>query len=567
MSISTLLNQIDKGEIVLPAIQREFVWPKEKIFMLLDSIMRGYPLGIVLMWETYDDLRFRQFIKHYRADIRPSFEDNTTNRELLVVLDGQQRLQSLYIALYGIHEKHSLYFDVLSGKASDDLREIAYAFDFETPVEIAKYNNEMLEKLNDQNKEQKENGQAEWWICFQDLFRMSNAGKMKLRHKLIKDLALSTEDALRLELNLSRIDEVMTKEENILKTSVIDENKPLDSGERKSEADVLEVFVRVNRQGTPLNRSDLIFSMLKLDWKESAETLPDFVASINEGNSFEFNADFVIRCLFAVSDMGSKLDINKLRNKNNIIKFKANFARCCDAIRALVDVVQKDCWVSSSRAFGGQNTFVPFVYYLYHVPKHQIPTSELKSFRQALFLIGFTKMFSRYADSRIGKVIGWEMAPRLKEGNYEFPIERIVRWSTQYWFWAEKVQANLLQNNVFLTHCLVQGKTGAKAKLLSSSLEMDHIFPRSKLRKKGFEPPEYNHFANFWLLAKGKNQNKSAKDPKKFFIDVNNQDLRRAYIDRDMLIYSKFRKFINARGKVLIEHVRKTLGFKKDSFI
>jgi hypothetical protein len=60
---------------------------------------------------------------------------------------------------------------------------------------------------------------------------------------------------------------VLTKNENILKASVVDENLPARSPERKTEADVLEIFIRINAQGTPLSRSDLIFSILKLRWK------------------------------------------------------------------------------------------------------------------------------------------------------------------------------------------------------------------------------------------------------------------------------------------------------------
>ena len=56
MSVVNLMNQINNHEIVLPAIQRNFVWAEDRIYTLLDSIIRGYPVGIVLLWETYDDL-------------------------------------------------------------------------------------------------------------------------------------------------------------------------------------------------------------------------------------------------------------------------------------------------------------------------------------------------------------------------------------------------------------------------------------------------------------------------------------------------------------------------------
>lgn len=76
MSIMTILNQIYNEEIVLPAIQRDFVWPKEKIEKLFDSIIREYPIGMVLLWETYTDTKYRKFDSDYKPGDRYAFFDN-----------------------------------------------------------------------------------------------------------------------------------------------------------------------------------------------------------------------------------------------------------------------------------------------------------------------------------------------------------------------------------------------------------------------------------------------------------------------------------------------------------
>src|SRR5437867_10381177 len=123
MTIITLLNQIRHDEIVLPGIQRNFVWPNLRITKLLDSIMRGYPIGLILLWETYEDLPYRSFVKDYKGKNVFTFRNNPRRRRLKLVLDGQQRLQSLFIAIYGTHLDEHLYFDVLSGLPSDDLAE------------------------------------------------------------------------------------------------------------------------------------------------------------------------------------------------------------------------------------------------------------------------------------------------------------------------------------------------------------------------------------------------------------------------------------------------------------
>ena len=84
--IINLLNQIKEQEIVLPAIQRDFVWPEVKVLRLLDSIMRGYPVGIALLWETYLDLQYRKFAEGFHPGAIHDFSENSQKRRLKLVL-------------------------------------------------------------------------------------------------------------------------------------------------------------------------------------------------------------------------------------------------------------------------------------------------------------------------------------------------------------------------------------------------------------------------------------------------------------------------------------------------
>lgn len=190
MNIVALLNQVHNEEIVLPAIQRDFVWNEEKIEKLMDSIMRGYPIGIVLMWETFNDLQFRKFEKSYKKDNRPTFFDNTVSRKLRVVLDGQQRLQSLYIALYGKYNNKYLYFNILSGKESNDFEEDKYHFYFLTAEEANEWNNEAMKSDS-----------CEYYEKVSDLFKMDVLEKQRFRKAISKQLHLDEEDELRMETN------------------------------------------------------------------------------------------------------------------------------------------------------------------------------------------------------------------------------------------------------------------------------------------------------------------------------------------------------------------------------
>ena len=559
MYLVGLLEQIKNGEIVLPDIQRDFVWEEKRIEKLYDSMMRNYPIGIVLLWETYNDIQYRHFVKDYRSDTSYIYHENDDNRRLKLVLDGQQRLQSLYLSLYGSNNGMFLYFDILSGKETEDFKEERYSFRFFTPEQASKANQQFLHVKNQEEQERS------FYQKVSSLVSMSAKERQRFKRDIAKKLNLSDEDELRLGFNLSQLRDVLSSDPNILKITIIDEDIPRDSEDRKDESDVLEAFVRINTEGTRLSRSDLIFSMLKLNWKESAVRLPEFVDETNKGNSFELDTDFVIRCLLAVSNLGTKFNIDLLRKKTNISKIRENYDKCCSAISSTIDFVQNQCWIASSRLLGGYYNLVPIVYYLSYTKNHQVPNSQIDNARKSLYLFGFTSPFSRYADSRLGKFIRSELKPRAEKGDEQFPIGDAVYW-VWYWERIENYGATLVQGNPHLALHLVQHLSGTKVHYEKNAPQIDHIFPRSVLRDKGFEEAEVNHFANFWILAKTKNQNKTKKHPKEYFVDVSASELKRALIDKKMLDYRRYKTFLKRREAKMLKHIARKLDLSDTDF-
>lgn len=563
--IISLITQIANKEIVLPAIQREFVWEEDRITKLFDSIMRGYPLGIVLLWETYNDIKYREFDETYQDESKLIFKDNLDHKRIKLVLDGQQRLQSLYISLNGSLNGNELYFDVLSGKTEDDFREVFFVFKFLKSTEVSKLNNKTKEnRLLKEQDEDNENGEQEKYSLFisvKEILNSSPEARLALKNKLSKEYLLTDADLLRLELNLNKLIHSITNDPNILKVSTIDENKPKESQDRKTESDILEAFVRINRQGIILNRSDLIFSMLKLNWKESADELPEFIKEINIGNNLGIDIDFVIRSLFSVSDLGSKFDVDLLRRYSNVEKVKLNYQRTCNAIRSLVDFMQEECNILNNSIIGGYLNLIPIVYYLANTPDNLVPNSELGRLKKALYIFGYTRPFSRYADSRIGKFIREELKPLVDKKDTVFPLENSIWW-VNYWEGYNSFDTKLLQKNKLLTLHLLQGKTGAKIKYERNAPEIDHIFPQSELNKKGHDYGIINSYGNFWILAKTKNQNKSNKHPKDYFNDVDDIILEKALIDKEKFSYRLFTTFVREREEKILERIKKTIGIK-----
>jgi len=121
------MTDIRQGHIVLPDIQRSFIWNREQIYGLYDSLFRGYPIGHFLFWKAIgtDDpehvILYHPFTEAYEPSLKlPKQDELKANESKMFVLDGQQRLQSLYFGVEGVYEGRDLYLDILSGLQEDE---------------------------------------------------------------------------------------------------------------------------------------------------------------------------------------------------------------------------------------------------------------------------------------------------------------------------------------------------------------------------------------------------------------------------------------------------------------
>ena len=108
ITIKKAIDNIDSGDFLLPAIQRRFVWNTKQIEMLFDSIMQDYPINTFMFWEVTDNeiknkFRFYDFLKKYVEYKGGNNEERKTKgyKDFKAIIDGQQRLNSLYIGLKG----------------------------------------------------------------------------------------------------------------------------------------------------------------------------------------------------------------------------------------------------------------------------------------------------------------------------------------------------------------------------------------------------------------------------------------------------------------------------------
>lgn len=370
-NINNIISLIN-NEIYLPAIQRKYVWEDEQITKLMDSIMLGYPIGTFLFWnvkkEIVNEKKYSMytFIKDYHErDMKNNlpapqpFPIGIGNNYILSVLDGQQRLTSLYTALQGsisrklpnkqwknddAFPKKELYFNLHSKKTNEE-NEITYEFKFLKEEDYKKYcdsnNNEKI------------------WYKVKDILQYKSSD---LPTKVYIPLNLIT-DELAME-NISLLHDKLTNEEIINYYEV----------ESDSIDNVLDIFVRVNSGGTVLSKSDLLFSTIVSRWDNARNKIDDLLNTINKiGEGFKFNNDFIMRTCLYILDLTITLKVENFKAES-VDKIKENWNKIKQSIIQTVQLLSE--FGFSSETMVSYLSVMPIIYYIYNGGKLDVNSKE-----------------------------------------------------------------------------------------------------------------------------------------------------------------------------------------------
>lgn len=342
--IVTYLNneEAEGGGFWLPNIQRPFVWSEEQIARLFDSIMREYPISTLLAWKTKELIKHRKFIENYRRDIKlTDFYVPENNRTKLLVLDGQQRLQSLAIGLRGSYDGRELYLDALSGGSGVAPEDIRYRFAFRR--------------------------EPEWpWMRFKDLVFINN----KIDSQIAREVAarapetLADADRELIELNIGRARKEFVNDDTI----TYQELDGVDNPEAYGVDDVVEIFIRANSGGTKLSKSDLLFSLLTSSWKAADRQLGDLLDDLNQGG-FKFDRDFVLKACLSMLGKGARYEVEKFRDGKTKEAIVSQWDELSEAIKAVRDFVVTATYIRSDRAMVSYLALIPLIYLRYRFPK------------------------------------------------------------------------------------------------------------------------------------------------------------------------------------------------------
>ena len=572
VTIEHTLRKIERHDIVLPAIQREFVWQPEQICKLFDSLMQGYPFGTFLYWKVNQEnnkiYQFYDFVREYHEKDNPHCPrlGELPNRDVTAVLDGQQRLTALNIGLRGsmankvpwkrrsnpdAYPQKQLYVDLLWTPDDEDDVGLQYRFEFRTAAEIG----------ND----------GACWFAVKDIVRLADSGPAMTEWL---ERRLPGEPITQAYRVLHRLYTVIRE-----KPLVCFYEEPSQELEK-----VLQIFIRTNSGGTVLSYSDLLLSVAIAQWSEydAREEIHQLVDDLNKiGNGFVLSKDWVLKAGLMLGDIGSVGFKVENFNRRNMAKLESQWPGIKRALAITVQVASN--FGFKAETLGADSALLPIAHYLYvtgadngYLTKSQF-TSDRSTIRKWL-ISGLLKtgIWGSGLDSLLSAL---RQVIRDKHDN-GFPVSEL------------HVAMSARGKSLAFTDDEIDGltemrygdkRTFSLLSLVFNHLDLrhhfhiDHFFPKSRftparLKSEDFSEEEVstlremvNCLPNLQLLSGVENQEKRSMLPAAWLATLESDEKRAEYANVHLLgdmpsDISGFSLFYSARRELLKSKMRTLLG-------
>lgn len=523
-TISEILGK-DFSGYFLPSIQRDFVWDENDIKELIESLLNGYPIGIITIFKT--DLEFPS-----TPLIDTSASQNDIN-EKYYILDGQQRLTSLIM----VREN----WKINRGGETIERAPILY---------------------NPDDKKLLVKGKK---ITGQDF---SNLVSMCIFKESPKPHLQKTLEYLR---------------KNFLDRPVafyIVEVKKNGKNEEEVYNDMAQIFTRINRAGIRLGNLEMFLSFFA-----SASVGKDEVIKIHKELNREYLMDLepVIRFIFSnlglsqhqISKINSfKKAIKDIKSKYSDEKIKDIIKNSKKAILTLMKLLKDTLGISTTQILPSETVLVPLFQYIYTRKIEDVDEILNKGENDILkwfILASYHGLYSSRTDTRLESDL-----KIIKEANDSFPIEKLlnsmnekIKTNTINENDFKKIDINILRGTagrkyLFVLHILLakNGATDWTGNLITekpnSELARHHIFPKEELREKEDEI-SINHIGNLTIIDSGKNEELQDMLPEEYLEEFESDVLQKHFIplDKNLWKIDRYEDFIDLRINIIWESFSK----------
>jgi hypothetical protein len=521
MKISTILDHIDSGHMALPEFQRGYVWNRDQVRELFNSLYRGLPVGGLLVWAT------EAKTAAHRGDspLPPGV--------VKLLLDGQQRMTSLYGVVRGEPPR---FFD---GKP-----QTFTGLHFHLGTETFSFY-QPLKMLDDP-----------LWIDVTELMKKSNRGL----GEFIASISASTEHAANIGNYAGRLSQILSITEKEL---YIDEV----TGADKTLDVVVDIFNRVNSGGTKLSKGDLALAKICAEWPEARETMKAKIKEWN-GSGYHFNLDWLLRSVNTVLTGEAKFQYLHDKSAEEV---QGGLKQAIKHIDTSLNLISGRLGLDHDQVFFGRFGVPVMVRYL-DQRKGQMNEKERD---KLLFWFAQAGMWGRFSGST-ESFIDQDLATlEGKDGGLDKLLDQLRLWHSGLrvepgHFTGWSLGARFYPVLYMLTR-MGQSRdwcTGIslKANLLGkmNRLEVHHIFPKAQLYKLNYKRPEVNALANFCFQTKDCNLGISDRLPEEYFPEVEQKHpgaLASQWIPMDQKLWKieNFLGFLEARKELLAAEVNQRM--------
>lgn len=555
ITIYEALQNIESGKYVMPAFQRQFVWGMDQIEKLWDSILLDYPIATFLFWQVDDtnvswDTYFCTFLSEVTFDSRKQADSvnydltsiNVENTNT-AVLDGQQRLTSLYLSLLGQSFIRPNYARKKSGekivtKLLIELDKTKISMD-ENEYNSKKFDIKFSEKVGRLSPTQ-----FEIKNILQEKFQNETSREQTIE-ETISNVPKESKDYAR--NILQKLYHKVFVEKLIRYTEIKD----------MKQDDALEMFVRFNSGGKALKKSEITMSILEAYWPSAKSEF----GKILVGSYSDYDTDFIIRAALMLYGDVVKSNINKKiaeNLKNEWVGFKSSLLN--------LDELLKEMKIDVSRFASSWNVLLPIIYYIYYNPDYK---NNLEGVRAYLLRAIF---FTYFQSGTTGKL--QQMKSNINNFDYEITVDMLD-------------QINDLRVTEGKIEDVLNSEKGSRVAgevLYYLSIEwtnknfkyeQDHLHPDTRFNdsKPIMVTPEdwrkwrglRNRLPNLHLLEGRSNGSKNAMRLVDYYNDMNDNQksefFKQAMIDENTsLEIEGFEIFYEARKEILKKRILELLG-------
>lgn len=376
LTIKEAIDAINNRDFLLPAIQRKFVWSSHQICVLFDSIMRGYPINSFMMWEVNDGkikngYKFYEFLNSYCQrfnEENPLFITNAAFKNFKAIIDGQQRLTSLYIGLCGTYAykqprkrwpntrddnvlpPRKLYLDLASSLESED------------DESLMRFNFKFLTDKQYQNAAANPDSHHHWF-CVHKILEMPQVDDSDdVKNKVVGPY-LEKNDLVGNAFAgdaLSQLYDVIRSQRIIHYFN-----------ETSQQIDhVLDVFIRTNSGGTKLDFSDLLMSIAVAHWDgDFRKEIDELTKQIHQSSEMGFymERDWVLKTCLMLCDVDVRFKVKNF-NSEQVRHLQLNWESIKECIKQTLKLIRR--FGINPQSLTSKNAVIPISYYLFKQRHH-----------------------------------------------------------------------------------------------------------------------------------------------------------------------------------------------------